>query len=68
MDWASSQPHEAAPYYLDVATGSVRREWCDRCSTSARLVVTVYALLDDGPHPIGTWGGCTSCDVELHEP
>lgn len=65
MSGAPSQPHGAAPYYLDVAAGSARREWCDRCLTTARLAVTVYALLDDGPHPIGTWGGCARCDVEV---
>jgi hypothetical protein len=48
-----------------VTTGEPRREWCDRCQTSARIDVTVYALLDDGPSPIGTGGGCTRCDPHL---
>lgn len=53
--------------YVQTATGSPRREWCDHCLTTARLVVNVYALSDDGPHRIGTFSGCTRCDPHLFE-
>jgi hypothetical protein len=53
--------------YIQVATGEPRREWCDRCLTSAFLVVDLYALMGDGPHRIGTWGACTRCDEDEWE-
>jgi len=53
--------------YIHTATGEPRREWCDRCLTSARLVVDVYALMDSGPQPLGAFGGCTRCDPDLFD-
>lgn len=53
--------------YVHVATGEPRREWCDRCLTTARLVVDLYDLRSNGPHRIGTFAGCTRCDPHLFQ-
>lgn len=51
--------------YVELATGKPRRQWCDRCLTSARLVWDLYRLVDDGPHRMGTFACCTRCDPHL---
>lgn len=51
--------------YIDVTIGTPTREWCDRCHTSARLVVPLYELADDGPHQIAALAGCTRCDPDM---
>jgi hypothetical protein len=51
--------------YIEMATGLPRREWCDRCLTSAVLAVDLYVLSRAGVGPpVGTVRLCTRCDPD----
>lgn len=52
----------AQAVYIRIVAGRIRREWCDRCMTSARMVAGLYRLADDGPHLVTTYDRCSRCD------
>lgn len=38
--------------------------WCDRCSTSAAIVVVFFKLGDDGVTPVTCRTYCSRCDLK----
>lgn len=53
---------------VHLAVGEPRPDWCDRCLTSAAVDMGVYALMPDGPIPVGSIGFCTECDADTFNP
>lgn len=58
-----------ADLVVTIISGAERRDWCDRCLTSAALRFDLYAFAGDSMdgHPVATFGGCTNCDPDLFE-
>jgi hypothetical protein len=59
-----------ADLIVKIFTGVERRNWCDRCLTSAALTVDLYAMSGDtlDAYQVGTIAGCTRCDPHVFEP
>ncbi|GAA2636877.1 hypothetical protein GCM10010399_82500 [Dactylosporangium fulvum] len=52
-------------HIVDCAAGTPRPDWCDRCQTSAALLVELHVLTAEGVSTLGTVRGCSRCDPHL---